>query len=253
MTDKSVKVDLDAARAAVHTFETSLKGLNLPPETIADLKADIATMKAQLEKADPSHSIVAEAGHSLRKAAEDIGAEVLEPGRPIRGDGTRKSHRGVLNIPFWVILRVEAALLSVSLPTELHLPGARTCASSPSKSTSSCRPTTCRSAPAPAAIARSAPASRSGPSCAISASGGLRPWMRAASTCRCFRSISRAVRRSTAQPRWPWRGTQTTFCSRRSRRIRTASRVSRPSPPPTRPRARSSSSARSRGSAARAR
>src|SRR4029079_11874418 len=77
MIDKSTKVDLDAARAAVHTFEASIKGLNLPPETIADLKADIATMKAQLEKADPSHSIVAEAGHSLRKVAEDIGAGVL--------------------------------------------------------------------------------------------------------------------------------------------------------------------------------
>jgi hypothetical protein len=79
MADKSVKVDLDAARAAVHTFEAALAGLNLPPQTKADLKADIATMKAQLEKADPSHSIVADAGHSLRKAVEGIEVEVLSP------------------------------------------------------------------------------------------------------------------------------------------------------------------------------
>ena len=77
--NKSINVDLDAARAAVHTFESSLEGLNLPPETVANLKSDIATMKAQLEKADPSHSIVAEAGHSLRKVAENVGAGVLSP------------------------------------------------------------------------------------------------------------------------------------------------------------------------------
>jgi hypothetical protein len=50
------------------------------PTRIAEIEADIATIRAQLAKPEPSKSILQEAGSSLRKLVEGVAAETLTPG-----------------------------------------------------------------------------------------------------------------------------------------------------------------------------
>ena len=69
------KLNVEAARTALHAFETELSKIVIDDRTRLDeLAADVATIKAQLSKSSP---ILQEAGKSLRKITESVVAGVV--------------------------------------------------------------------------------------------------------------------------------------------------------------------------------
>ena len=72
------KLNVEAARTALHAFETELSKIVIDDRTRLDeLAADVATIKAQLSKSSPSLTILQEAGKSLRKITESVVAGVV--------------------------------------------------------------------------------------------------------------------------------------------------------------------------------
>jgi hypothetical protein len=69
--------NVGSAKEALDALTETLKGAMLPQDTLADIQADIETIRAQLAKATPSPSIVREAARSLRSIVEGIAAGVL--------------------------------------------------------------------------------------------------------------------------------------------------------------------------------
>jgi hypothetical protein len=72
-----VKLNIEAARTAVQTFESELSKVAIDDRAMQELAGDIATIKAQLMKPAPSMGILHEAGRSVRSVAEGIAAGVL--------------------------------------------------------------------------------------------------------------------------------------------------------------------------------
>jgi hypothetical protein len=64
-------INVPAAQHAIEGLEVELSQSTSTP-IVVELKADLATVKAQLSKSSPSHSILAEATKSLRNVAEGI-------------------------------------------------------------------------------------------------------------------------------------------------------------------------------------
>jgi septation ring formation regulator EzrA len=75
----NMAINVEQANAAIADLEKRLSELRVPAEKLSDIHSDIATIKAQLAKSTPSHSIVREAAHSIRKAVHEIAGEMISP------------------------------------------------------------------------------------------------------------------------------------------------------------------------------
>ena len=76
----NIEPNIEAAKGALTALEGHLGQLNISPEALAGIKVEIARIKAQLAKSEPSHPIIREAAHSIRKVAEEVMDEVVTPG-----------------------------------------------------------------------------------------------------------------------------------------------------------------------------
>ncbi len=76
---QSVAIKIDEAKAAIAALEAGHGELKLPAEQLSDFRNDLATIRAQLAKAAPSHSIVREAARSVRTIAEGAVGGMLTP------------------------------------------------------------------------------------------------------------------------------------------------------------------------------
>jgi hypothetical protein len=76
---QNVAIQVDEATAAIAAIEAHCGHLNLPAEKLSDLQSDLTTIKAQLAKATPSHSIVSEAARSIRNVLEGAIGGTLTP------------------------------------------------------------------------------------------------------------------------------------------------------------------------------
>lgn len=72
-------VDAGAAAKALDVLDKELSRVAVPPDLLADIKADIATLRAQLSKSNPSLSIVGEATKSIRSITEGVIAGMITP------------------------------------------------------------------------------------------------------------------------------------------------------------------------------
>jgi hypothetical protein len=72
-------LEIEATEKALTAFEAALASASLPSDTLAELTADISTIRAQLAKSSPSRVIVQEAGKTLRNVVEGIGGGMLTP------------------------------------------------------------------------------------------------------------------------------------------------------------------------------
>jgi hypothetical protein len=72
-----LKVNIEAAQAALRIFEAELNKCEVDDRARQELAADIATIKAQLSKRSPSVSILHEAGKSVRSVVEGVVTGVL--------------------------------------------------------------------------------------------------------------------------------------------------------------------------------
>lgn len=77
---QSVVINVDEAKAAMAVIEAHYGDLNLPAEKLSDLQNDLTTIKAQLAKATPLHSIVCEGVRSIRNVVEGAIGGMLTPG-----------------------------------------------------------------------------------------------------------------------------------------------------------------------------
>ena len=75
----NMAIKIEEANAAIEDLETRLNELRVPVEKLSDIRSDIATIKAQLAKSTPSHSIVREATHSIRNAVHEVAGEMISP------------------------------------------------------------------------------------------------------------------------------------------------------------------------------
>lgn len=73
------QVDAGAASRALDILERELAAAPVPQDVLADLQADIATLRAQLSKSSPSFSILNEAGKSIRSITEGVIAGIITP------------------------------------------------------------------------------------------------------------------------------------------------------------------------------
>jgi hypothetical protein len=65
-------LNVEMINEALAAFETAVTSASLPPDTLADLSADISTIRAQLAKSSPNKGIIQEAGKSMRNIVEGI-------------------------------------------------------------------------------------------------------------------------------------------------------------------------------------
>jgi hypothetical protein len=70
-----VTINIAEAKAAVADLEARLAELNIPAEILSDIKGDVATIKAQLSKSEPSHPIIHESVRSIRSVFEGVIAD----------------------------------------------------------------------------------------------------------------------------------------------------------------------------------
>jgi hypothetical protein len=76
---QSVTMKVDEAKAAIAAIEAHSGNLSLPADKLSDLQNDIDTIKAQLAKTTPSHSIVGEAARSIRNVIEGAMKDAITP------------------------------------------------------------------------------------------------------------------------------------------------------------------------------
>jgi hypothetical protein len=72
-------INIDDVRGAVADLEARMAELSIPAETLSDIESDLATIRAQLSKSKPSHSIIREAAHSIRGVFEGVIASMVSP------------------------------------------------------------------------------------------------------------------------------------------------------------------------------
>ncbi len=70
-------IDISKIASAAAKLEEALDTAELPRNVAAEIRSDLATIKAQLAKASPSRQILAEAGKSLRNLTEGIVAGAM--------------------------------------------------------------------------------------------------------------------------------------------------------------------------------
>ncbi len=76
---QNITIRIDEAKAAIAAIEAGVGELSLVAEKFSDLQSDIATIKAQLVKGTPSHSILGEAARSVRNIIEGAVGGMLTP------------------------------------------------------------------------------------------------------------------------------------------------------------------------------
>lgn len=79
------KVHIEDVRSALDSFEMAAARLPLPPEDADAIKADIETIRAQLQKPSPSSLILRECGQTMRGILENWIAAATQPGANIIG------------------------------------------------------------------------------------------------------------------------------------------------------------------------
>ena len=72
-------LNIETATTASARFEAAIATTPLPANTVEELKGDIHTIRAQLQKPSPSRLIIQEAGKSLRHVVEGIAGGMLTP------------------------------------------------------------------------------------------------------------------------------------------------------------------------------
>jgi hypothetical protein len=72
-------LNIETIKKALTTFESAVTSASLPSDTLADVRADVDTIRAQLAKPSPSKVIIQEAGKSLRNVVEGIAGGMLTP------------------------------------------------------------------------------------------------------------------------------------------------------------------------------
>ena len=73
----STTINLGDVRAAFAQLNDALKSAELPTPADSEMRADLDTIKPQLNKEAPSTTILQEAGRSLRTSSEGLAANVL--------------------------------------------------------------------------------------------------------------------------------------------------------------------------------
>jgi hypothetical protein len=73
------KLNIETATTALARFEAAIAPAALPANTVEELRGDIQTIRAQLQKPSPSRLIIQEAGKSLRNVVEGITGGMLAP------------------------------------------------------------------------------------------------------------------------------------------------------------------------------
>lgn len=74
-----ITLNVENVTNALTRFESAIATAALPAKTMEELKGDIQTIRAQLQKPSPSHPIIQEAGKSLRNVVEGITGGMLTP------------------------------------------------------------------------------------------------------------------------------------------------------------------------------
>lgn len=74
-----VNIDAQAIRQALSDFEGALPWEDFDPTQVAEIRAEVETIKAQLGKAAPSSTILQESGRSLRAIMENLVASAAQP------------------------------------------------------------------------------------------------------------------------------------------------------------------------------
>jgi hypothetical protein len=72
-------IDVGAAVDAIGRLESELTGARLDRSVLTELQAELTTLRAQLSKASPNPSVLAEVGKSARAILEGMAAGVLTP------------------------------------------------------------------------------------------------------------------------------------------------------------------------------
>ena len=72
-------VSIDAVATALDQLEAALQFDDFSETDASDIRADIATIRAQLGKRSPSTVAIVEAGRSMRAVFENLGAAAVEP------------------------------------------------------------------------------------------------------------------------------------------------------------------------------
>lgn len=73
----SSSINVEVVRAGIAQLEEALRASEIPSSVLAEFRAELETIKAQLGKAQPSISILREAGQSLRTITESVAANTL--------------------------------------------------------------------------------------------------------------------------------------------------------------------------------
>jgi hypothetical protein len=74
-----ITLNVENVTNALTRFESEIAVAALPTKTMEELRGDINTIRAQLQKPSPSHPIIYEAGKSLRNVIEGIAGGMLTP------------------------------------------------------------------------------------------------------------------------------------------------------------------------------
>jgi len=71
------ELDLEAVGKFIAQLEGALQGAKLPAEQLAELQADVASIKAQLGSPKRKHQFLRECVASIRRILENAGGEIL--------------------------------------------------------------------------------------------------------------------------------------------------------------------------------
>jgi len=74
-----ITLNVESVTNALAGFASAIATAALPPKTVEELKGDIHTIRAQLQKPSPSRLIIQEAGKSLRNVVEGMTGGMLAP------------------------------------------------------------------------------------------------------------------------------------------------------------------------------
>lgn len=76
-SESTQNFEVDLATRVLADFEAALASEDVPHNQLANIRADIATIKAQLAKPEPSRAILREAGKSVRSVVEGVFAGAI--------------------------------------------------------------------------------------------------------------------------------------------------------------------------------
>lgn len=74
------ELDLEAVGKFISELESAFAGMSLPAQTLAELQADVSSIKAQLASPKPKHSLIRECLVSVRHVLEHAGGKLAATG-----------------------------------------------------------------------------------------------------------------------------------------------------------------------------